>query len=495
MDPNEKFGPAGYGSQSFIVAASPFPYRITFENDPSATAPAQRVDITDQLDSDLDWRTVQFTGVGFGDTNIIIPPNSQYFQTTVDMTYNNQTFQVVIDLNLETATGKLTAAFQSINPRTSLPPDVLTGFLPPEDGTGRGNGYISYIVQPKADLATGTQIKNVALITFDLGETIATNQVDEHDPSQGTDPAKEALNTIDAGRPTSAVTPLPAEVTMPGFTVAWGGSDDVGGSGIGSYDIYVATDGGDFRLWLPGTDDTSGTYPGVAGHTYAFYSLAVDNVGHRQDTPLAPATTTVVVTNIWHNYAIPYDVDGNGRVEPLDVLLVINYINAHPGSTAPPASPESPARYYDVADGPDGDGQITPLDVLTIINYINAHPTGAAEGETSARTDSADPAAFWNALGADEDVASGRYDAVLAAGTPLGFAASRHSPEPTATAQRSQLALAVVPGNSGRFDAFVARPADRLTPKQDTASLDAWLDLLDDIGSDLAADVATAWRA
>ena len=68
---------------------------------------------------------------------------------------------------------------------------MLTGFLPPEDGTGRGQGYFSYTVDPRADLATGTEIRNVALIRFDFQEVIGTNQVDPHDPSQGTDPAKK----------------------------------------------------------------------------------------------------------------------------------------------------------------------------------------------------------------------------------------------------------------------------------------------------------------
>ena len=63
-----------------------FPYRIDFENAPTATAPAQRVVITDQLDPNLDWTTLQLTGVGFGDTNIVIPPDSQYYATTVPMT-------------------------------------------------------------------------------------------------------------------------------------------------------------------------------------------------------------------------------------------------------------------------------------------------------------------------------------------------------------------------------------------------------------------------
>ena len=78
---------------------------------------------------------------------------------------------------------------------------MLIGFLPPEDGTGRGMGYITYTVKPKTGLATGTQIRNVADVTFDLGNTIATDQVSETDPTQGVDPTKQALVTIDAVAP------------------------------------------------------------------------------------------------------------------------------------------------------------------------------------------------------------------------------------------------------------------------------------------------------
>src|SRR5207249_11384272 len=59
----------------------------------------------------------------------------------------------------------------------------------------------SYIIKPKANLAHGTQLRNIALITFDYNPPIATNQADPHDPGKGTDPAKEALVTIDAKPP------------------------------------------------------------------------------------------------------------------------------------------------------------------------------------------------------------------------------------------------------------------------------------------------------
>ena len=90
----------------------------------------------------------------------------------------------------------ITATFQTIDPRTQLPPDVLTGFLPPEDGTGRGKGYFTYIVAPKGGLPTGTQIRNIAAVVFDANAPITTDQVDDDDPTKGLDPAKQNLITL-----------------------------------------------------------------------------------------------------------------------------------------------------------------------------------------------------------------------------------------------------------------------------------------------------------
>ena len=294
IDPNSKTGPAGFGSHGFVAPSSPFPYRIDFENAPIATAPAQLVTVTDQLDPSLDWGTFELTGVGFGDTNISIPAGSQSYQATVPMTYNGETFDVEITLAFNAATGQVSATFQSINPKTQLPPDVLTGFLPPEDGTGRGMGYFTYIVQPKVGLATGTQIRNVALITFDDNPVIATDQVNDEDPTQGTDPAKMALNTIDAGSPTSGVGPLPPTETTTSFTVSWSGIDDAGGSGVATYDVYISDNGGPFTPYQTNTPATSAIFIGQDGHTYAFYSVATDNVGNVQPTPLAAQASTTV---------------------------------------------------------------------------------------------------------------------------------------------------------------------------------------------------------
>jgi hypothetical protein len=140
VDPNQKLGPSGFGPAGYISPSITLPYRIDFENDATATAPAQIVTITDQLDPDLDWSTFALTEIGFGDHLIAVPANAQHFETTVPMHYNGQDFEVQIEAGINLATGQVFAHFYSIDPDTSLPPDVLTGFLPPEDGTGRGMG-------------------------------------------------------------------------------------------------------------------------------------------------------------------------------------------------------------------------------------------------------------------------------------------------------------------------------------------------------------------
>ncbi|MFT5522472.1 MAG: hypothetical protein ACI9G1_003862 [Pirellulaceae bacterium] len=82
-----------------------------------------------------------------------------------------------------------------------------------------------------------------------------------------------------------------------------------------------------------------------------------------------------VVGSAWTNPTDAYDVDGNGRVEPLDVLLIINRLNAT-GPQALPDPPEGPPPYFDVS----GDGRIAPIDALQVVNRINGTE---ANGECS----------------------------------------------------------------------------------------------------------------
>ena len=301
VDPNALYGPSGYGPTNFVLGTdNSYPYQIDFENSPTATAPVQEVTITDQLNSNLNWSTFQLTGIDWGSFALTIPAGSQSYETTVPMTYDGETFDVEVNAGIHTSTGQVYATFLSIDPSTGLPPsNALVGFLPPEDGTGRGQGFITYTIAPNANLVTGTQITNVAYVSFDGQTPIATDEVDDEDPTQGIDPTKQALVTIDSGAPTSSVTAL-APMSGPDFTVSWSGEDDAGGSGIADYTIYASVNGGAFAPWLTDTTGTSAVYTGVIGNTYSFYSVATDNVGNVQATPAsAQATTEAVALPAW----------------------------------------------------------------------------------------------------------------------------------------------------------------------------------------------------
>ncbi|MCY2987964.1 MAG: dockerin type I domain-containing protein [Planctomycetota bacterium] len=585
-DPNEKTGPAGFGTASFISDNGALAYRVDFENESSATAPAQVVSVTDQLDSDLDWTTFRLTEIAFGDQVFSVEGNSQQFEKTVPMTYNGVDFEVQIEAGIRSDSGQVYANFYSIDPNSGLPPSVLVGLLPPEDGTGRGLGHISYTVDAAPGLPTGTQIRNVALIQFDYTEIIATNQVDPHDPAKGTDPAMECLNTIDAVAPSSSVQSLPATTATAQFIVQWSGQDDAGGSGIRAYDVFVTTDAGPPWKWQDATTQTSATFTGEFGHTYAFSSVATDNVGHVEaatTTPDAETTVSLVATAptvtldpaagqaTWtgslpihfavvfsqavngfvaddvtvigsapgtavvevtggpatydvaigglrgngtvivslaaevaqdaagygnlpstsgahvvtylpypaQNTTKPCDVTGDGRVEPIDVLTLIIYINAHPVAASLPTPPDLShlaAPFLDV----NGDNYVTPADVLTVINYINNPSARSGEGEPS---------------GAEPTITVGRL-------LPAPLAESwATSPERRWDSSRSKAAAAA--SDTPVFAELLGASRQSrlagvqlvLADRRNQQELDACFPDLDGVLPDIIQDVACAWRS
>ncbi len=148
------------------------------------------------------------------------------------------------------------------------------------------------------------QLLNHPFATFPLGHDLYANLLDEFatpivgnfDPPLSPAPSSVDSTTIanDVTPPTSTVSALPATETSTSFTVSWNGSDNSGGSGISSYDIYVSDNGGRFTQWLNNTTNTSASFNGVNGHTYSFLSVATDNAANVQDTPTAGQATTKV---------------------------------------------------------------------------------------------------------------------------------------------------------------------------------------------------------
>ncbi len=271
LDPNLKTGSQGTGVTRFIAGAEPLRYLVEFENKDTATAPAQQVFITDQLDSvNLDLNTFTLGPMLFGSTQVLPTLGVASYATTLDLR-PAKNLLVRISAILNKTTGLLTWSFTSLDPVTGLPPaDPLAGFLPP--GVG---GSVFYTVMPRNGASTGTQIRNTASIVFDTNAPILT---------------PEWSNTIDNTKPTSHTNPLPAQ-SPPNFPVQWTGSDV--GSGIQSFNVYVSDNGGSFAPWLSQTTSTQASYSGVTGHTYSFYSLAKDQTGNIEaPKTLGEASTT-----------------------------------------------------------------------------------------------------------------------------------------------------------------------------------------------------------
>src|SRR5207244_2865139 len=165
-----------------------FAYRINFQNATNATAPAQVVVITNAIPDNLYLATLEFISVGFGDHFFAIPAGSQHYEHTESVTYNGTAFDVKIEAKVEIASRQVQVKFESIVPELGLPPAVDVGFLPPEDGTFRGDGHVAYVIRPKSGLPTGTEIRNIGFITFDPlagGATLRTDPVDATNPNSG----------------------------------------------------------------------------------------------------------------------------------------------------------------------------------------------------------------------------------------------------------------------------------------------------------------------
>ncbi len=279
-DPNDILGPDGLGAERWISGTNPINYTIRFENDPLlANAPAQVIRITQTLDSDLDPRSFRLGSFGFGEFFFTVPENRAFYSARLDLL---DKFGIYVDViaRVDIATSSLIWEFTSIDPLTGeVPVDRFIGFLPPNVTRPEGDGFVSYSIRPRRTAANGSVIDAEARIFFDDNAPIDTPPI---------------FNTLDNTTPTSIVTAMPALQVDPRFRVSWSGGDGDIGSGLKSYDVYVSENGGGYSRWLTATTLTDAEYLGEPGKTYAFYSIANDNVENSETPPSIPDAVTSV---------------------------------------------------------------------------------------------------------------------------------------------------------------------------------------------------------
>jgi len=280
LDPNAKAGTIGIGNPGFVPAATPLNYVVHFENLATATAPAQIVVVTDQLDaSKVDLDTFQLGPVSFANVALVPGAGAQTFRSGADLR-PEQDIIVTISATLDRSTGLVTWRYASIDPSSGeLPDDLEVGFLPPNVNPPAGEGSVAFTVLPKGGLATGTAIQNQAQVVFDTNAPIAT---------------PIWLNTIDRDPPITHVLPLASTQSATTFPVQWTGTD--AGAGIRDFSVYVSDNGGPFTLWQDHTAAVSANFTGAVGHTYAFFALGTDLVGNAESAKTVAESTTQIVS-------------------------------------------------------------------------------------------------------------------------------------------------------------------------------------------------------
>lgn len=226
-DPNEKYGPAGFGNSNFISEANVMTYTIRFENKKEATAPAYRVQIYDTLSSVFDVETVNF-----GNTSHSSPDYKWVMKREGN----------VLHWDIE---------------GIELAPNIT----PPE-----GEGYVTFSVKLKSDVDDVMKIENKATIIFDINKPITTNTWQ---------------NILDMTAPTTVMSRIQHNEGDSVVVINCQSTDNVNGSGVGQYYFYASKDDEPFD-YLGGSFVPSFNYTinNSKLSSYRFYAISADNAGN-----------------------------------------------------------------------------------------------------------------------------------------------------------------------------------------------------------------------
>jgi type IX secretion system substrate protein/CARDB protein len=284
-DPNEIVGPSGKGNLNFIGKDDVLTYTIKFENVSSATSPAQIVRIDNPLNRHFRLQDFRLKEFGFGDTIIRLQP-SPVITTTIPLgnAYNNDLLKITGGVNITDTSAFW--IFETLDATTGLPSrNPLSGFLPPNDSTGIGEGYVIYDITLKPNTSSGMEIDNMATIKFDRESPLTTNTW---------------VNVTAGNLPESKVLNLPATIDSTSFLVEWEGTDGIPfGAGLVGYEVFARVNQGPYFLWQTLTTNTADVFTGQVDSTYSFFSIAIDSLGVREAVPNNPdATVTILITGI-----------------------------------------------------------------------------------------------------------------------------------------------------------------------------------------------------
>ncbi|HAY28075.1 MAG TPA: hypothetical protein DCY47_11380, partial [Candidatus Accumulibacter sp.] len=271
----------GSDGQLHVAAGVALPYQLAFTN--PADSPAGQLRIISQIDPSLDPASFRLGDLRIGDLAVHLPADRAAFQGDFDFS-GSKGFILRVSAGVDTTSRVATWLLQAIDPATGeVVRDRSHGLLPVADaGSGTATtqqGFVSYSVRADDDALSGSNIHSAARLLADALPPV--------------DSQTHAIR-LDTTAPRTHLTVTPAGATsaagVVSFDLRWQSSDEL--SGVRTVSLYVAEDGGSFRLWqrrLPaGTEQA--VFVGEAGRQYEFIAVATDHAGNSEAQVLANVT-------------------------------------------------------------------------------------------------------------------------------------------------------------------------------------------------------------
>jgi YD repeat-containing protein len=157
------------------------------------------------------------------------------------------------------------------------------------------------------------------------------------------------------------------------------------------------SNGNIIKQFMPSLGSAPALTTTLGNYEFGRPQISVNELGHIVDSTIGAATADIGkrgnVTEVkylapdaipttglgaaqWQSPYGAYDVNISGEISPIDVLLVINDLNAAGPRKLPARSPSESTSFIDV----NGDGFVTPIDALHIINHLNDPNSVAPSG-------------------------------------------------------------------------------------------------------------------
>ena len=307
VDPNAKYV-SGWGPEN-ISKSRNLTYTITFENLALAAFAAQKVLVTDILDkTKLNVATFRFLSYGFDKSSFVVDEHQQFFQI-IDLRPAIPA-KLAVKGFLDEAAGTVKWEFTTIDPITlKETTNDLVGFLPPNQTSPQGEGFVSFSIDVMPSFTTGDIVKNQSNIFFDNNPVIATNEVS----------AK-----IDEVSPQSQMSLVSIASNKDSATLSVAGTDVI--SGIDSYDIFRSVNDSTYKF-IETTNKLNLKYAVQRGKKYKYYSIATDNVGNRELPPSNADVTFTIEAIVYDCPALSKnfgDACDDGNIATIDDKITIS---------------------------------------------------------------------------------------------------------------------------------------------------------------------------